>query len=376
MRNEKSFFIFLVLISSAMILFYFWGLRKEFYSASKEKKSSEAAVSNLQLKLEQLAEFRDSANKSEIAFKEELRREQEKVLKLRENLRKSASQSRSLFAKLSQVKPGGRPTAGEFQKKIEELAAKNEDSRKKLEEARNKFKLIEPLKEKISGVDSALSALEFKKGKEELLSAQLETISRELISINGYMEQLVKNNIPPVKKGDAWGEEFAGGEMARALPDEGEIVKIRNELGASERERAQLKWQYRDAQDQLAKAHDELNARAEKIFSLQEKVMNMENNLFEMQVNLKEMEKDSVILKEKYLAVELEKSGLQIALDQSRQELAQLQSKFLSLLGRIGGIIKSSDDARALVKPENSPRLNNTNIDVLLIPQGENGRGE
>lgn len=375
MRNEKLFFIFLVLISSAVILFYFWGLRKEFYNASQEKKSSETAVSNLQLKLEQLAEFRDSAKKSEIALNEELRREQEKVLKLRENLRKSASQNRSLFARLSQAKPG-QPMAEEFQKKIEELAAKNEDSRKKLEEAKNKFKLIEPLKEKISGVESALSALELKKGKEELLNAQLETIARELISINGYMEQLVKNNIPPVEKGEAWGEESAGGKTARALPDEDEIGKIRNELSDSERERAQLKRQYRDTQDQLAKAHNELNARAEKIFSLQEKVMNMENNLFEMQVSLKEMEKDAVILKEKYVAGELEKSGLQIALDQSRQELAQLQSKFLSLLGRIGGIIKSSDEARALVKPEDSPRLNNTNIDVLLIPQGENGRGE
>ena len=375
MRNEKLFFIFLVLISSALILFYFWGLRKEFYSASKEKKSSEAAVSNLQLKLEQLAEFRDSANNSEIALKEELRREQEKVLSLREDLRKSAKQSRSLFAKLSQAKPG-RPMAEEFQKKIEELEKKNEVSRKKLEEARNKFKLIEPLKEKISGVESALSALEVKKGREELLNAQLETIARELISINGYMEQLVKNNIPPAQKGDIWGEEIAGGKTARIFPDDGEVNKIKNELSSSERERAQLKRQYQDSQDQLAKAHDELNARAEKIFSLQEKVMNMENNLFEMQVNLKEMEKDTVVLKEKYVAGELEKSGLQIALDQSRQELAQLQSKFLSLLGRIGGIIKFSDDARALAKPEDSPRFNNTNIDVRLFPQGESSSGE
>ncbi len=130
-----------------------------------------------------------------------------------------------------------------------------------------------------------------------------------------------------------------------------------------------MKQQYQDAQAQLEQNHKELNDRAEKIFTLQEKVMSMENNLFQMQSNFKEMEKDAAVMKEKYVAQELEKSGLQIALDQTRQELTQLQAKFLSLLARIGGIFKPSEEAPASNNPVKPEQSKNPRIDVELIPQ-------
>ncbi len=373
MRNEKLFLIFLVLVCSFLVLFYFWGLRKEFRSVSQEKKSGEVTIDKMQAQLKQLAEFQDSVKKSEAMLRDELRREQEKVLYLDENLKKSVSQSRSLAAKLSQAK-ADRKKAEEFQRKLEELSLKNQTLKKGFEDARKKFELVEPIKDKLSGVESALGALELKKGKQDLLNVQLESISQELSSINNYMLQLLGNNISPIRDFTALGGKSEDKNLEQhsqcAVEYKEEIGKLKTELNTSEKEHVLLKQLYQDAQDQLAQTHKVLNARAEKIFTLQEKVMNMENNLFEMQTNFKEMEKDAAVLREKYVAVELEKSGLQIALDQTRQELAQLQEKFLSLLSRIGGIFKSSEGIQSSKSPGKSNLSNNTKIDVELIPQG------
>jgi chromosome segregation ATPase len=186
------------------------------------------------------------------------------------------------------------------------------------------------------------------------------------------MLQLLENNISPIKPYQALGEKAAD----KNPPEELDIKKYREaaensaaRAESSEKERALAKQQYLDAQLQLEQNSKELNARAEKIFTLQEKVMNMENRVFEIQSSFKEMEKNAAVLREKYVSVELEKSGLQIALDQTRQELAQLQSKFLSLLGRIGGIFNSSDENNNPNNPGKQGRSNSTKIDVELIPQ-------
>lgn len=373
MRNEKLFFIFLILISSFLALFYFWGLRKEFRSVWEEKKSGEVTIDKLQAQLKQLAEFQDSLNKSEAMLRDELRREQEKVLDLDENLKKSVSLRQSLAAKLSQAKTD-REKAEELQRKLEELALKNQTLKQGIEDTRKKFELIQPLKDKLSGVESALGALELKKGKQDLLNVQLESISQELSSINNYMLQLLGNNISPIRDFTASGGKSEDKNLRQSSQDAGEykeeIEKLKTELKTSEKEHASLKQLYQDVQGQLAQTNKELNARAEKIFTLQEKVMRMENNLFQVHADFKEMEKNAAVLREKYVAVELEKSGLQIALDQTRQELTQLQGKFLSLLGRIGGIFQSSEELPNSKSSKKSNLSNNTKIDVELIPQG------
>jgi chromosome segregation ATPase len=372
MRNEKFVYIFLVLTCSFLVLFYFWGLRKEFRSVSQDKKSNEATLNQLQIQLKQFAEVQDSLNKSEAKLKEELNKEREKVLYLDEKLKVSVSQIRSLSAKLSRTKTD-RKMVEELQKKIEEISLKNEALKKGYDEARKKFEMIEPIKEKLSGVGSELALLELKKGKEELLGVQLDSISKELNSVNNYMLQLLENNISPIRDYPVLSQKTGDNKPATVSADETkykeEIEKLKARLDSSEREQASLKQLYQDARLQLEQNTKELNARAEKIFSLQEKVMSMENSLFEMQSGYKEMEKDAAVLREKYVAVELEKSSLQIALDQTRQELGQLQGKFLSLLGRIGGIFKSSEEVRSLNAPQKSNQSNSGKIDVELIPQ-------
>ena len=372
MRNEKFVYILLVLTCSFLVLFYFWGLRKEFRGVSEQKKTSEADVSRLQIQLKQFAEVQDSLNKSEAKLKEELSKEREKVLYLDEKLKKSISQNRSLAASLARSRTD-RKMAEELQKKIEELSLKNEALKKGLDEARKKFEMIEPIKDKLAGVGSELASLELKKGKEDLLSVQLDSISKELNSVNNYMLQLLENNISPIRDYAVLTQKPEDNKPAAASLDESkykeEMDKLKARIDSSEREQSSLKQLYKDAQLQLEQNTKELNARAEKIFTLQEKVMSMENSLFEMQTGYKEMEKDAAVLREKYVAVELEKSSLQIALDQTRQELGQLQGKFLSLLGRIGGIFKSSEEVRTLKSPQKTEQSNGGKIDVELIPQ-------
>ena len=368
MRSEKFIYIFLVLIFSFLIIFYFWGLRKEFRSASEEKKASEAAVSQLQAQLKQMEEIKNSLNLAESMLKDELKKEREKVLYLDEKLKKSVSQSRILAAKISQSKTD-RKISEELRRKLEELALKNEVLKKGFDDARKKFELIEPIKEKLAGLGFALGQLEVKKGKDELLSVQLESISKELNSVNNYMLQLLENNISPIKDDLALTEKSRDkSELQKQdlLQYQDEIDKLKTRLDTSLREQSLLKQQYQDAQSQLDQDRKELNVRAEKIFTLQEKVMSLENGFFEMQSEYKEMEKDAAVLREKYVAVELEKSSLQIALDQARQELGQLQGKFLSLLGKIGGIFKSSEEIEAIKNPQ---RSKTNKIGVELIPQ-------
>jgi DNA repair exonuclease SbcCD ATPase subunit len=372
MRNEKFVYVFLVLICSFLILFYFWGLRKEYHLAREEKNASSAAVGRMQIQLKELAEIRDSLKKSEALFKEELKKEREKVLYLDEKLKKSISQSRSLAVKISQSKID-RKLVEDLQRRLEELSLKNEVLKEGFDDARKKFELIEPIKNKLSGVESELGALEIKKGRDELLSVQLDSISRELNSVNNYMLQLLENNISPIRLYADLTQKSQVKLPEAALPDvskyQEEIDKLRARFDLSQKEQTLLKQQFQDAQLQLEQNNKELNARAEKIFTLQEKVMAMENSVFEMRTTYKEMEKDAAVLREKYVAVELEKSSLQIALDQSRQELGQLQGKFLSLLGRIGGIFKSSEEVQVLKDGQKSNPAKGSKIDVELIPQ-------
>lgn len=369
MRSEKFIYIFLVLIFSFLIVFYFWGLRKEFRSASEEKKAGEANVDRLKTELKQMEEIRNSLNLSEAMLKEELKKEREKVLSLDEKFKKSVSQSRFLAAKVSQSKTD-RQAAEELQKKFEELTLKNEVLKKGFDDARKKFELIEPIKEKLSRLGFALEQLEVKKGKDELLSVQLDSIAKELNSINNYMLQLLENNISPIKDDWAFNEKSRDKSQLEKEQDllkyKDEIEKLKSRLDVSLREQSLLKQQYQDLQSQQEQDRKELNARSEKIFTLQEKVMSLENGFFEMQSEYKEMEKDAAVLREKYVAVELEKSSLQIALDQARQELGQLQGKFLSLLGRIGGIFKSSEEIDAIKNPQKAKA---NKIEVELIPQ-------
>ena len=372
MRNEKFVYILLVLICSFLILFYFWGLRKEYHLAWEEKNASSAAVGRMQIQLKELAEIRDSLKKSEAMLKEELKNEREKVMYLDEKFKKSISLSRSLAVKISQSKID-RKVFDDLQRKLEDLSLKNEVLKEGFDDAKKKFELIEPIKDKLSGVESELGALEIKKGKDELLSVQLDSISRELNSINNYMLQLLENNISPIRPYADLTQKSQVKLSEAALPDiskyREEIDKLKTRFDLSQKEQVLLKQQFQDAQLQLEQNNKELNARAEKIFTLQEKVMAMENSVFEMRTNYKEMEKDAAVLREKYVAVELEKSSLQIALDQSRQELGQLQGKFLSLLGRIGGIFKSSEDLQALKDGQKAKPARGSKIDVELIPQ-------
>jgi len=368
MRSEKFIYIFLVLVFSFLILFYFWGLRKEFRGALEEKKASEINGDRLQAQLKQIEEIKNSLNLSESMLKDELKKEREKVLYLDEKLKKSVSQSRLLAAKILQSKTD-RKAAEELQRKFEDLKLKNEVLKKGFDDARKKFELIEPIKEKLSGIGLALGQLEVKKGKDELLSVQLDSISKELNSISNYMLQLLENNISPIKDDWALNEknpEKLPLQKQDLLQYKDEIDKLKIQLDTSLREQSLLKQQYQDAQSQLDQDRKELNARAEKIFTLQERVMSLENGFFEMQSEYKEMEKNAAVLREKYVAVELEKSSLQIALDQTRQELSQLQGKFLSLLGRIGGIFKTSEEIEAVKNPQKSKT---NKIGVELIPQ-------
>jgi chromosome segregation ATPase len=371
MRNEKFVYIFLVLTCSFLVLFYFWGLRKEFRSVSQDKESNKATIDQMQIQLKQLADVGDSLKKSEAMLKEELNKEREKVLYLDEKLKESVSQKRSLAARISRSKID-RKMVGELQKKIEELSLKNEVLKKEFDDTRKKFEMIAPVKDKLSQVESELASLEPKKGREELFNAQLDSISKELNSVNNYMLQLLENNISPIKDYVSITAKPEDKKPQTSSLDESkykeDMDKLKVRLDQSEREQSSLKQLYQDAQLQLDQNTKELNARAEKIFSLQEKVMSMENSLFEMQTGYKEMEKDAAVLREKYVAVELEKSSLQIALDQTRQELGQLQGKFLSLLGRIGGIFKSSEEVKTFNSPQKSNQSNSGKIDVELIP--------
>ncbi|MDD5347969.1 MAG: hypothetical protein PHT59_05085 [Candidatus Omnitrophica bacterium] len=371
MRAERLFFLIVIVVCSFALLFYFTGLRKEFQTAVQEKKTQKTAIERLQSELDRVAASDRSIQKTEDVLREQIGSQQEKISSLGATVEKAMQQNKTLTKKLRGAQADLERLSA-LQKDLSLLQRENEAARSELEDARKKFRLIDPIKAKLADVEKAFESLQVQKGKEDLLQVQLDSLTKELASVNNYLLQILENSRAPIIAPAGPPQPSAPAVDAGAL--ERRIGKLEEELAAAQRERELLRLQYDDAQALLAKNKEELEGRTEKIFSLQEKLMRAENALFDARADYKDKEKEAALLREKYIAVELEKNNLQIAFDKMQAEMAQLQSKFLALLGRIGDVLQTSEDVQVMDEALRRSKAQTGKIDVELFPQTTKGK--
>jgi len=376
MRTEKLIFLFLVIVCTGALLFYFWGLRREFNSTVEQRNAKEEKVAALEGQVTTLRRAAETADLQAQALHEQVRRQREQLLKLEEDVQQSRTDSRDLSAKLDREKRSAEEKSGQLEKKLQQVSAQNYSLTQELEVLRKKFELIAPIREKLSQVEASLGTVEAKKGKEDMLAIQIDSIARDIESLNNYVLQLLQNSLSPIHETVpvSVANQPRQEEPRTASGPRAEEEALRAQLREAAKERDSLRRQYENVQEMLVSQQKELNVRAEKIFALQEKLMYTENRLFETRVSAKESEKNAAVLREKYVAEELEKSGLKIALDQTKQELAQLQGKFLALLSKIGGIFKGQDSVQDILDFDPGKSSGTGKIEVELIPQQGEGK--
>ena len=117
-----------------------------------------------------------------------------------------------------------------------------------------------------------------------------------------------------------------------------------------------LKDEHDTTQLAIKQSEAELAKRTEEITYLKERLDDAESKAFEVYSKYKEMKKETALLREQSVNIQLEKEGLRDELTAAKQKLSELQNKFQ----QIGSVIKTEDKG------------NDKNIDVELLPQTHN----
>ena len=116
----------------------------------------------------------------------------------------------------------------------------------------------------------------------------------------------------------------------------------------------------------------ELNRRQEHILALQDKIQKMEEKLSLAMEQFKEMEKDSAMLRERNIALQLERESLMMDLNRTRAELGQMQDK----LSEIGQLLlaqraKEAVSQKKTAAPETAlDDIDGKKVDVELFSPG------
>lgn len=111
----------------------------------------------------------------------------------------------------------------------------------------------------------------------------------------------------------------------------------------------------------------ELNKRQERIQSLQDAIQKMQDKLSLALEQFKDMEKESAMLRERNVALQIERENLLNDLNDARSELGQMQEK----LSQIGGLLLSGREQSAGQEAQ-ADQPSEKKVDVEL--QGEPGR--
>ncbi|MCX7926689.1 MAG: hypothetical protein N2606_00900 [Candidatus Omnitrophica bacterium] len=370
MFAERTFFVVIVISCSCALLFYYTGLQKEFTQSIMQNKQQQLILDKLQGELNYYKELSDKFVKKEQEIKKQLEEVERSSTTTNQTLTDALRQNHLLTLQLQKLQQQIIQFSV-LRKQLLVLVKHNRFLRKQIVQLKEKFLLIEPIKDKLAHVETALESLQISRGKEELLRLQLETVSKELSSVNNYLLQILENT--PLSVASLQEVTVEQTKRFDPKPLEEKIRKLEDELQQSENQRQLLAKQYEEAKEALANSREELEDRSKKIFSLQEKIMHLENELFDARSESKDKDRQIAILREKYIAVELEKNNIQMALDKINQQMLDLQDKYLTLLGRIGEVLQTPDNQ--LNQQGHLPtKKGEPKVEVELIPDSKKKR--
>ena len=328
MKNKSILFTAILAVFFLFSAFFLNQYLK--FSPSKKASSNNGSQINLEHAVDSFVEMKDSLKKSVDLEKEKaetLKKQLEKVISENESLNKEFVKAKSDLDSTREKLVSAEKSLKEVNAKISSAEGNGqlrhtEDLVKELESLYNSETNPSPSVGASDSLDRAKSVL----GRDSMEAVE-KTIS-ELRQSNSQLKQ--------------------------------EIAKIKNAFEEANRDYADLKEEHLQALETIRKNSAELSRRAEKIASLQANIEEIQAKLSDLYSKYKQAEKDSALLREKYVLIQLEREQLKNQLSEQKAKLNAIQAK-------------SADDSLAdqsLQNPSSSKK-----IDVELIPL-ENGKNE
>lgn len=376
MRRDKTV---LILVSVACVAFL--GAAMQFYlksysaRVSAQRSAEREAEAKLRAELDRLARLQREMNNAGLMINDALEKERRKAESAGRKIPVLIAQNKALSERLDKLAVSKEDMAkerAELGREFEELKAQNAGLHKEIEILRRNFDVALQVKSRLSQVQESMNGLLIKKGKESVLQIQLESLGRELASINLYLANIRDNKlssvpaVKPVEQKPA--EKPQSLDPAVELKYMGQMNDLKARINVLSNDNTVLKEKYLMAQDIAAQHKKLLDAASQKIFSLQTKLLETESALAASQSRYKDLERGSAALRERYVANELEKEGLKVRLNSLTAELNDMKAKFLALLGKLSDIFKSPEGEAVSGRVGNLTSI----IGVELIPGAEN----
>lgn len=142
-----------------------------------------------------------------------------------------------------------------------------------------------------------------------------------------------------------------------------QLRQLQAQFAQAQKDSANLQNEYALLQETLKRNEGELGRRADKILVLGEELADIQMKLAGIQSQYNEQEKESASLRERNVAVQLEREGLKEQLSQAKIKLSDLENQ----LAQIGVILKAPGTAEPALPKEGAPE-ETKRVEVELYP--------
>ena len=273
-------------------------------------------------------------------------------------IERQKTQNLDLLQRVREITAQGENLIREKEQGLQAIVSQKEGLSKELARAKAELELRPPLNPELSRK---------KKEKDQTLS--------DLTRINKKLEKDLKSRESELgqfaQEKQTLLKELEKAKMAaqgtRKLQEE--LKQLQARLGQLDDEGLNLKNGYREAQEIIKQNDAELGKRANKILVLEEKLTSMEFKLGEIQLKSGEMEKETALLREQNIAIQLEREDLRSQLHQTGIRLSALENQ----ASQISDIIRQAP----AVKPAEAslPKEEAKRVEVELYPDETVGPG-
>jgi len=304
--------------------------------------------SKMQVELARLNLLQQEMNNTGFVMNDALTKERQKVENARKKTVLLLAHNKALKEKMDKIlsdKEDMSEAKAALNKELEEISVQNSGLHKEVELLRKNFDIALTVKSRLAQVQESMNGLIIKKGKENVLQLQLDSLGRELESINLYLAGIRDNKTSqgPVVQTAKPEEKKNAMDPGLELKYMGQVNDLKAQVNILTNENTVLKEKYLMAQDVTAGQKKILDAGSQKIFNLQTKLLETESALSQAQNRYQDLERSAAALRERYVANELEKEGLKVRLNKLTSELNEVRGKFLALLGKLSNIFKTPE---------------------------------
>jgi chromosome segregation ATPase len=221
--------------------------------------------------------------------------------------------------------------------------------------------------------------------KDRLISLDKENqeLKRRMQSLKAELSNLHAVSKKPVVGKEAVRKDRAGGKSAGAgIPGlKEEISRLQILLKQLTGDYAALKAAYEEALQEIRRNKTVSGERADTILTLQDKLANAESALSGIQVRIQSAEKDSALLRQEFVALQIEREELKRQLSLAKIKLSDAQSKLRQIgilfnavpedgVQPAGRELKTESGVRGEFLPPEKPVMEGLEVQAGNIPEG------